>query len=153
MKIAHVALISSFLVGCAQGRLDVIDTNGKVIGECSAAFAWHWYGAKDSVNYILNLCAQEQIVKGYTISDKTVLVNDYTLPVPPKGSVWNKITAKAQFKTGNISEQQYGYILAAIEYEYILKVEQAENDLARALISKKDFEQAIEKAKLEFNGT
>lgn len=139
-------------MGCAQGRLDVIDTNGKVIGECSAAFDWHWYGAKDSVNYILGLCVQEQIVKGYTISNKEILNNDYSLPEPPKGSFWNKVTAKKQFKKGNISEQKYGYILAAIEYEYILKLGQAENDLAKQLINKKAFEQAVEKAKREFNG-
>lgn len=152
MKIVRIALLSSFLLGCAQGRFDVIDANGKVIGECSAAFDWHWYGAKDSVNYVLNLCAQEQIAKGYTLSDNKILVNNYAIPTPPKGSVWNKVTAKEQFKAGYISEQKYGYILAAIEYKYALKIKKAEHELSQNLISEQDFKQTVAKAKFDFNG-
>jgi hypothetical protein len=144
--------MSCFLFGCAQGRVDVIDSHGKIIGECSAAFDWHWYGAKDSVNYILNLCAQENIAKGYTVSDTSILANNYDLPVPPKGNIWNKLTAKEQFDAGDFSEQKYGYILAEIEYKYILSVRQAKHDLAKQRINKKEFEQRIEQAKRNFNG-
>lgn len=153
MKICTVLLLICLLVGCAQGRVDVINTKGEVIGECSAAFDWHWYGVEDSVNYIIHLCAQQNIAKGYLISDESILQNDYSLPVPPKGSYWNKVTAKKQFKASSISEQEYGYILAAIEYEYILKVEQAENNLNKNVIDAKEYEQVLEKAKVRFNGT
>jgi hypothetical protein len=152
MKIVYIVLLSSLLFGCAQGRFDVIDSNGKVIGECSAAFDWHWYGARDSVNYVLNLCAQEQIAKGHTLSDNSILVNNYVIPVPPKGSAWNKVTAKEQFKAGYISEQSYGYILAEIEYKYVLKIKKAEYEFAKNLISEQDFKQTVAKAKFDFNG-
>lgn len=152
MKITRIVLLSSLLFGCAQGRFDVIDANGKVIGECSAAFGWHWYGAKDSVNYILNLCAQEQIAKGYNISDEAVLANNYTLPILPKGHFWNKITAKEQFKLDHISEEEYGYVLAEIEYKYILKIKKAKSDFANKLISKENFKEIVAKAKFDFNG-
>ena len=115
MRSINLALILFLLVGCAQGRLDVINTKGTVIGECSAAFDWHPHGAQDSVNYILNLCAQKYIAVGYTVSDKSILTNDYALPVTPSGSIWNQKIAKEQFNAGYISEQKYGYILAAIE--------------------------------------
>ena len=152
MKNFSMALLLCMLVGCAQGRLDVIDTNGKVVGECSAAFDWHWYGAQDSVNYILNLCAQQHIAKGFTISDESVIENDYDLPLAPKKGTWNEKIAKEQFNGGHITEEKYGYILAAIEYKYLLKVEQAAKKLGNKLISKNEYKQTVAKAKLEFNG-
>ena len=152
MKNFCIALLLYLLVGCAQGRLDVIDTNGKVVGECSAAFDWHWYGAQDSVNYLLNLCAQEHIAKGFTLSDESVLENNYALPIAPKMGVWNKKIAKEQFNSGKISEEKYGYILAAIEYKYIRKIELAAKKLDQKVISKNEYEQIVAKAKLEFNG-
>ena len=152
MKNYSVVLSLCVLVGCAQGRLDIIDPNGKVIGECSAHFDWHWYGAQDSVNYILQLCAQQYIAKGYTVSDEPFLANNYTLPLPPIGSSWNKKIAKEEFNAGNVSEQKYGYILAAIEYKYTVQVEIAASNLAKNLISKNEYEQILVKAKFDVNG-
>ena len=152
MKNYSVLLLLCFLVGCAKGRFDVINTNGKVVGECSAHFDWHWYGAQDSVNYILNLCAQKYLAKGYTISDESILANEYSLPLPPRGNSWNKKNAKEQFHTDKISEKKYGYILASIEYKFVLKMELLTKKLAQHLISKKEYEQTVAKAKIELNG-
>jgi hypothetical protein len=145
-----IALCSLF--GCADGRVDIIEKNGEVIGECSARFYWHWYGAQDSVDYMIYICAKEYIDKGLNISDASILKNDYTLPKPPEGQSWNKKTAFKQFDAGNISEQKYGYILAAIEYEYILKKRWAKEQLDKGNIDSVAYEKVILNAKQIFHG-
>ncbi|MBB1269475.1 hypothetical protein [Shewanella sp. SR44-3] len=152
MKQWFTVLFMSFLAGCAQGHLDIMDADGKVVGDCSANFDWHWHGAQDSVNYILNLCAQEHIAKGYAVSDESILANDYTLPLASKGETWNKISGQEHFTRGLISEQQYGYILAAIEYDYLSKLKHAARQLAENNINKKQYDHLLMQAKLEFNG-
>ncbi|MBL4942439.1 MAG: hypothetical protein JKY81_12345 [Colwellia sp.] len=141
-----------FLSGCAADRVDIINNEGNIVGECTAEFNWHWYGVNDSVDYILNLCAQTYIAQGYKLSNGSILENNYTLPEPPRGNLWNKKIAYEQFKKGSISEQKYGYILAAIEYEYILKTNAANKKLANGLINKADYKQILNKAKTEFTG-
>ena len=152
MKKITMATLLCVLVGCAQGRLDIMNTDGKVVGHCSASFDWHWYGAEDSVNYIINLCAQEYIAKGYKTSDASFLAHDYILPIPLRNSVWNRKTAKEQFSAGMISEQKYGYVLAAIEYKYLLKIEQADKRLAQKKITSTEYKRMVREAKIEFNG-
>lgn len=87
----HYGLVSllPLLIGCAEGRLDVLSRDRNIVGYCSADFKFHPYGAQDSVNYILYLCAKENIDKGYKISDESILENDYSLPSPPKGKRWD----------------------------------------------------------------
>lgn len=56
------------------------------------------------------------------------------------------------FTRGLISEQQYGYILAAIEYDYLSKLKHAARQLAENNINKKQYDHLLMQAKLEFNG-
>lgn len=152
MKSFCVLFFVSLLLGCAEGRLDVIGKYGVVVGECSARFDWHWYGAQDSVDYMNYICAKEHIDKGLGISDASILENDYTLPIPPLGSSWNKKMAFEQFKADKISEKKYGYILAAIEYEYILKIRWAQEQLEKGNIDQAQYENSLLEAKYIFHG-
>jgi len=145
--------ISSILFGCAQGRVAILDGNDNVVGYCSAAFDYHLHGVQDSVNYILQLCAKEQIEKGYRISDESILANDYTFPVAPNGEAWNTKLAKNQFSKGFLTEEKLGYILAHIEYEYQLKIKAAKESLDRSEITRLEYESLVADAKQEFEGT
>ncbi|MFC6635468.1 hypothetical protein [Microbulbifer taiwanensis] len=124
-----------------------------MIGYCSAEFDFHWYGAQDSVNYIIYLCAKEHIEKGYSISDESILDNDYSIPVAPGGKNWSKKLAKEQFFKDLLTEEKFGYILASIEYEYWMKIEAAKAQLTRSTITQSEYEKLAEEAKAEFEGT
>lgn len=148
-----LVLISAFaLLGCAEGKLDILSQEGEILGSCTADFDWHWYGAQDSVDYLLYVCAKEHLAAGRLVSDPAIFENDYSLPDPPKGQAWNKRDAYNSFKSGHFSEQKYGYILAAIEYEFILSREKARKQLESGAISRKQYEQQVQKAERLFNG-
>jgi hypothetical protein len=149
---AKIILVVLLLVGCAGRQIDITDSEGNVIGECVAGFDWHFYGLQDSIDYILHLCAKDSIEKGYTISDKSLLERDFTLPKPPEGKSWNKKLAMHHFKKGDITEQKLGYVLAAIEHEYIVTSRAAEVKLTQGEISKVEFEQIISDARYAWLG-
>ncbi|WKD48922.1 hypothetical protein [Microbulbifer spongiae] len=73
MKKSTFMLFCLFILGCSHGRIDILDKDEKVVGYCSENFYLHWYGAHDSVDYILYLCAKEHIEKGYRISDDSII--------------------------------------------------------------------------------
>ncbi|MCZ8531611.1 hypothetical protein [Alteromonas sp. PRIM-21] len=152
MKLFLVILLTMLLLGCAKGRVDILSKEGELLGSCTAEFNWHWHGVQDSVDYILYLCAKGHLENGKVISDPTILENDYGLPSPPNGQTWNKRSAYESYKSGHLSEQKYGYILAAIEYEYILSAEKARKQLDSGVITKKQYEQLVYEAAVLFNG-
>lgn len=152
MKLLIALIPALFILGCAKGQVDVLSQDGEILGSCTAEFNWHWYGAQDSVDYLLYLCAKEHRDNGKVISDNSIFDNDYSLPIPPEGEGWNKRNAHSAFKTGQFSEQKYGYILAAIEYDYSLKQQQAREQLESGAIDQRGYEQKIKNAKSAFYG-
>jgi hypothetical protein len=147
-----VVVVIFFLSACAERVIDITNKNGKIIGGCNAGFDWHFYGLQDSIDYILYQCAKDSIAKGHTISDKRLLSIDFTLPDPPPGKSWNKKLAMEQFHKGKISERRLGYILAAVEYDYMKVVWSAEDDLASKKITEAEFNKLISDAKLIWHG-
>jgi hypothetical protein len=141
-----------FLSGCAERVIDISDNEGKIVGGCNAGFDWHFYGLQDSIDYVLYECAKDSIAKGYTISDERLLTIDFTLPEPPTDKSWNKKLAMQQFHGGKITERKLGYILAAIEYEYMKIVRPAEDDLDSGKITKNEFNKIVKDAKLNWLG-
>src|SRR5690606_39523006 len=115
MKYFSVLFFAGVIMGCAKGQIDILDANEKVVGHCSANIYWHWHGAQDTVDYLLHVCAQEQVKKGYELSDNSILENEFRFPEPPQDSIWNKRTALRELKSENISEKEYVYIRYAIE--------------------------------------
>jgi len=141
-----------FLSGCAERVIDISDKEGKIVGGCNAGFDWHFYGLQDSIDYLLYECAKDSIAKGYTISDERLLTIDFTLPDPPAGKAWNKKLAMQHFHNGRITERKLGYILAAIEYEYMNIAWPAEDDLASGKITETEFNKIVKDAKLNWLG-
>lgn len=152
MKLFITLILSLVIVGCAKGRVDVLSQEGEFLGSCTAKFYWHWYGAKDSVDYLLYVCAKEHQDNGKVISDSTIFDSDYTLPKAPEGERWNKRNAYRGFKSGKFSEQKYGYILAAIEYDFIVKTQLARKQLDSGAIDRQSYEQLLKQAKSAFYG-
>ncbi|WP_157577457.1 hypothetical protein [Shewanella waksmanii] len=145
-------LLSIQLVGCASGEVDVLDAEGRVIGQCSAEFNFHRYGAQDSVDYILHLCAQEHVEQGRLIADQRYIEQDFSLPTPPKNRQWNQSLAHQAFVDKQITEQQLGYVLAAIEYHYWMQRQQAQALLEQGQLTTAQFEQRLAQAKRELTG-
>jgi hypothetical protein len=101
---------------------------------------------------LLYQCAKDSIEKGYTISDERLLNIDFTLPEPPEGKSWNKKLAMHHFHQGKITERKLGYILAAVEYEYMKTVWSSEEDLASKKITEAQYNKIINEAKFIWLG-
>jgi hypothetical protein len=152
LNIIRTIILLSLLSSCAERVIDITDKDGKIVGGCNAGFDWHFYGLQDSIDYLLYQCAKDSISQGYTISDKRLLTLDFTLPEPPAGKSWNKSLAMQQFHKGNITEQKLGYILAAVEYDYMKIVWSAEDDLASEKITESEFSRIIKEARFNWLG-
>lgn len=142
-----IVLITLLLSSCSGRQIEIINADDKVIGECYAGVDWHFYGMQDTIDYMLYQCAKEHVAKGNSISEPSLLDKDFTLPAPPKGQRWNKRIAMQLYHQGDITEQQLGYILAAIEYDYMQVVWPAEDDLAAGRISQEAFNKINKKAR------
>jgi hypothetical protein len=147
LKVLLIALISLLLSSCSGRQIEIINTDGKVIGECYAGVDWHFYGMQDTIDYMLFQCAKESIEQGHTLSDHSLLAKNFTLPKPPTDQVWNKKIAMQQYTNGAISEQKLGYILAAVELKYMKIAWPARDDLAAGKISQEAFNKINKKAR------
>jgi hypothetical protein len=149
-------VITSFLllsvIGCSNRAIQLIDDKGNEVGECTAGYYLHFYGLEDSIDYILYQCAKAMISQGYKVSGVLPLDRDYTLPKPPKGKSWNKKIAMIHFENNDITERKLGYILAAIEYEYHLKMLAAEARFAEGKIDEIQFNNITRQAKFIWLG-
>jgi len=146
------ALCWPLLFACATREIDIFDDKGKVVGGCIAGYDWHLYGLQDSIDYMLYKCAKSSISAGYSLSDTSLLTKDFSLPLPPKGQRWNKKLAMQQFHQGYISETKLGYILAEIEYLYLITMRQARQALADGKIDQARFENISKQAKYHWLG-
>lgn len=140
------------VIGCSSRVIHIVDDNGREVGECKAGYYLHFYGLEDSIDYILYQCAKDSIDKGYKISGVLPLDRDYTLPKPPQGQSWNKKMAMFHFKNNEITERKLGYVLAAIEYEYHLKMLDAEKRFAEGDIDKTELNKITTQAEFIWRG-
>jgi hypothetical protein len=151
-KIIITTLLLISVIGCSNRVIHIVDENGKEVGECKAGYYLHFYGLEDSIDYMLYQCAKDSIDKGLKISGVLPLDRDYTLPKPPKGLPWNKKMAMHHFENDEISERKLGYILAAIEYKYHLKMLDAEKRYADGEIDKTEFNKITAQAEFDWRG-
>ncbi|PMJ97239.1 hypothetical protein BCU12_22180 [Vibrio sp. 10N.261.55.A7] len=145
-------LILSSTFGCSKRVIHIVDDSGKEVGECMAGYYLHYYGLEDSIDYMLYQCAKGLIDKGYKISGVLPLDRDYTLPKPPEGKPWNKKLAMSHFKSDKITERELGYVLAATEYEYHLKMLDAEKRFAEGNIDETEFNKITQEAEFIWRG-
>jgi len=152
LKLIITSLLLFSVIGCSNRAIHLVDDQGNEVGECTAGYYLHFYGLEDSIDYILYQCAKDLISQGYRVSGLLPLDRDYTLPKPPKGKPWNKKTAMFHFKNNDITERKLGYVLAAIEYEYHLKMLDAETRFASGKIDETQFNKVTREAKFIWLG-
>ncbi|MDG1732445.1 MAG: hypothetical protein P8M49_05020 [Thalassotalea sp.] len=151
-KMFIVIFLYFSVIGCSNREIHIVDGNGKEIGECTAGYYLHFYGLEDSIDYMLYQCAKDYINKGYKISGVLPLDRDYTLPKHPEGKPWNKKLAMSHFKSDKITERELGYVLAATEYEYHLKMLDAEKRFAEGSIDETEFNKITQEAEFIWRG-
>jgi hypothetical protein len=151
-KMLIVIFLCFSVIGCSSRVIHIVDDSGKEVGECTAGYYLHFYGIEDSIDYILYHCAKDYINKGYKISGVLPLDRDYTLPKPPEGKSWNKKMAMRYFKDSKITERELGYVLAATEYEYHLKMIDAEKRFADGNIDETEFNKITQEAEFTWRG-
>lgn len=154
LKAVSALLVSTILVtsGCAERSVNIINPQGKVVGECMAGYDWHFYGLQDSIDYMLYICAKEHIATGHTLSDNSIVTKDYTLPAAPTDKVWSRALAMSEFKAGRLTEQKLGHLLAQLEWTYVLKQREVEAQLANNEITPQQANALVKAAKAVWQG-
>ena len=155
MKSLTILVLTLTLCSCAKGQLDLYNSEGKKVGECTAGYDWHLYGAEYSVDWLLNWCAQSAIKDGtkvVAVSDPFILEKDYSFPETESGSHWTKKSSWEAFHLDLITEKEYGYILAYIENEFYLRNLLAQQKIDQGVIGEADYQQLLKESKLLFYG-
>ncbi|MBU2978809.1 hypothetical protein [Alteromonas sp. C1M14] len=155
MKYVVVLSLSYSLFGCASGKLDMFDTQGQKIGECTAGYKWHLIGAEASRDWLLNYCVETAKSEGdfvFRVSDQSILEKDYSYPSHPSGLKWTRKLAWDAYWSDLISEREYGYIVAELENVFFLRSLELENELQSGEISRQQYTNLMKKAESAFHG-
>ena len=119
IKTARVILLLCFLAGCTKGRLDYITTDGQHKVACETEYTWAPSVDKYAVEYVLSYCAKRAQAKGYQVLDETLLTLDTSLPNAPLGEIWSHALAKELYDNDNLTDKEYGYLIAYLDLEQI----------------------------------
>lgn len=119
MAKTFLTLVSALflLSACTTGQLYYTKTTGERVLACDVEFVGLPSVDKFAVEYALSLCAKDSLKKGYTIDQEQeyLLTLDLQIPKPSCGKSWNHDYANAEYKAGNLSKKEYGYIVAYID--------------------------------------
>lgn len=116
-KILMLILVIGSVSGCTTGKLHYTDASGKRVLGCDVEFVGLPSVDKYAVEYALSLCARGLVKKGYSIDTQKqfLLTKDLSIPQPACGQSWNHDAAKSRYKSGALSDKEYGYIVAHID--------------------------------------
>lgn len=114
-QICVVVAVTLLLCGCTRGHLAYVTPQGEHKTGCATEYSWAPAVDKHAVDYVLAYCAKGAVAQGHQIQDQRLLQLDLTIPPAPPGQRWSHALAATQHKTGNISDQQYGYIVAYLD--------------------------------------
>lgn len=148
LKLTLLVFLLFCLSGCVSGHLEYIDTEGNRKTGCEVEFLWEPVGGEHAVDYVLNYCAQRYAKKDYALVDDRVLKLDIVLPDPPPGKEWSYNLASQMLKEDQLTDKEYGYLIAHVELNYQKAVTRLEKDLEGGLITKQQFNKR-EKAALD----
>lgn len=108
-------LAGLLLSGCTRGHLDYVTPQGEQKTGCHTEYRWAPVVDKHAVDYVLAYCAKGAVAQGHQIKDRRLLQLDLAIPTAPMGQRWSHELAAAQHKAGQITDQQYGYIVAYLD--------------------------------------
>ncbi|MCL4409461.1 MAG: hypothetical protein M1356_03935 [Gammaproteobacteria bacterium] len=103
------------LTACTTGRLEYITADGERKFACETEYTWQPSVDKYAVEYVLAYCAQQAVSQGYEVIDTELLALDLSVPNPPVGQVWNHTLAKREYKRGQLTNKEYGYLIASLD--------------------------------------
>lgn len=105
------------ITACTTGQVYFTDESGKRVLACDVEFVGAPSVDKYAVEYALSYCARNLTKKGRRIDEthQYLLHLDLTIPLPPCGKAWDHDLAEAQYDSGQLSEKEYGYIVANID--------------------------------------
>lgn len=109
-------LLAGLLAACATtGELEYITADGDRKTACKTEYTWAPKVDKYAVQYVLSYCARQAVRQGHTLVDPSLLELDLSIPAPPNGQSWSFEYATKLFKRGQLSDREYGYIVAYID--------------------------------------
>jgi hypothetical protein len=114
-QIGAVVAVTILLSGCTRGHLDYVTPQGEHKTGCATEYSWAPAVDKHAVDYVLAYCAKGAAAQGHQIKEQRLLQLDLTIPPAPQGQRWSHELAAAQHKVGQITDQQYGYIVAYLD--------------------------------------
>ncbi|MCW8109472.1 hypothetical protein OPS25_13255 [Alteromonas ponticola] len=105
------------LSACTTGQLYYTEASGARVLACDVEFVGLPSVDKFAVEYALSLCAKSSVKKGHSLDKEMeyLLTLDLQIPKSKCGESWNHESVKEQYKTGNLSKKEYGYIVAHID--------------------------------------
>lgn len=108
--------ITLVIASCAtHGKLKYITSDGEYKTACETEYTWQPSVDKYAVEYILSYCAQKAVKEGHKVIDESLLKIDLSIPSPPNGNSWAFAYAKKLHKNNELSDKEYGYIIAHID--------------------------------------
>lgn len=115
MKFLNLSLSLLLLAGCTTGRLEYVTPEGETKYACEVEYTWEPSVDKYAVEYILSHCAKQAEKNGNTVVRKELVSLDLSIPEAPKGMHWSFDLAKSLHKQGQLTDKQYGYIIAHMD--------------------------------------
>jgi len=103
------------LSGCTRGHLDYVTPQGEAKTGCRTEYSWAPAVDRHAVDYVLAYCARGAVAQGHHVTDQRLLQLDLTIPAAPAGQRWSHQLAAGQHQAGQLSDQQYGYIVAFLD--------------------------------------
>lgn len=104
-----------FLAGCTSGHLEYVTPQGEKKVACETEYTWEPSVDKYAVEYIISYCAMRAVEKGNSVINKSLLTIDRKLPEPPLGKSWSHELAKQLHNQGQLTNKEYGYLIAALD--------------------------------------
>ncbi|MFD2095422.1 hypothetical protein ACFSJ3_05440 [Corallincola platygyrae] len=109
-------LVVMLLSACVtQGKLEYVTAEGEHKTACEVEYS----GAPSvdiyAVEYVLSYCARKAAEEGHQVLDPALLTNDLSIVAEPNGETWTFESATARYRAGELTDKQYGYLVAHID--------------------------------------
>lgn len=119
LKSTWVYISSVILVGCTTGHLEYITPEGIKKIACETEYTWQPSVDKYAVEYIVSYCAIRAVEEGNTLLNAGLLEIDRSLPAAPAGVFWSHELAKSMYQRGQLTDKEYGYLIAALDLGHV----------------------------------
>ncbi|WP_419570083.1 hypothetical protein [Rheinheimera sp.] len=118
-QITALLLTITALPGCTTGQLSYVTPDGEHKTACHTEYSGQPSVDYYAVEYILSYCATEATKQGHTVSEQHLLDINRTLPAAPAGKSWSHELARQLHQAGQLSDKEYGYLIAAMDLGHI----------------------------------